>query len=44
VTVVIVGRGPFIPGRITDVWTNVADILDLRQAGEAIVQIEVLQK
>jgi rare lipoprotein A len=43
-TVVIVGRGPFIPGRIIDVSTNVADILDFRQAGEAIVQIEVLQK
>jgi rare lipoprotein A len=43
-TVVIVGRGPFIRGRIIDVSTNVADILDFRQAGEAIVQIEVVQK
>jgi rare lipoprotein A len=43
-TVVIVGRGPFIPGRIIDVSTNVADILDFRQAGEATVQIEGVQK
>jgi rare lipoprotein A len=42
--VVIVGRGPFVPGRIIDVSTNVADILDFRQAGEAIVQIEVVRK
>ena len=43
-TVVIVGRGPFVPGRIIDVSTNVAEILDFRQAGEAIVQIEVVQR
>ena len=42
-TIVIVGR-PFVPGRIIDVSTNVADILDFRQAGEAIVQIEVVQR
>jgi rare lipoprotein A len=43
-TVVIVGRGPFVPGRIIDVSTNVADILDFRQAGEAIVQLDAVQK
>jgi rare lipoprotein A len=42
--VVIVGRGPFVPGRIIDVSTHVADILDFRQAGEAIVQVKVVQK
>jgi peptidoglycan lytic transglycosylase len=43
-TVVIVGRGPFVPGRIIDGSTNVADILDFRQAGEAIVLIEVVRE
>jgi rare lipoprotein A len=43
-TVVVVGRGPFVRGRIIDVSTSVANILDFRQAGEAIVQIEVMQR
>jgi rare lipoprotein A len=42
-TVVIVGRGPFVPRRIIDVSTDVADLLDFRKAGEASVKIEVVQ-
>ena len=42
-TVVIVGRGPFVRGRIIDVSTKVADLLAFRQAGVASVKIELVQ-
>jgi rare lipoprotein A len=43
-TVVIVGRGPFVPGRIIDLSTAAADELGFRQAGVAKVQIELVQQ
>jgi rare lipoprotein A len=42
-TVVIIGRGPFVRSRIIDVSTDVADVLEFRQAGETRVKIEVVQ-
>jgi Lytic transglycolase len=43
-TVVIIGRGPFARGRIIDVSTEVADLLQFRQSGAARVKIEVAQR
>jgi rare lipoprotein A len=43
-TVVIVGRGPFINGRIIDLSTAVADALGFRQAGVAKVKIELVKE
>jgi rare lipoprotein A len=42
VTVVIVDRGPFAHGRIIDISTVAADVLDMRQAGIARVRLERL--
>jgi rare lipoprotein A len=42
-TVVIVGRGPFVPGRIIDVSKSAAEALGFRQAGVAQVRIETVQ-
>jgi len=38
----IVDRGPFIRGRIIDVSTRAAEVLDFRRAGVARVKVEVL--
>ena len=43
-TVVIVGRGPFIGGRIIDVSTSAADLLGFRQAGVARVKLEIVDR
>lgn len=40
VTVVIVDRGPFAPGRIIDVSTAAADALGMLRAGVAHVRLE----
>src|SRR5271155_2711744 len=42
VAVVIVDRGPFARGRIIDISTVAADVLDMRQAGIARVRLERL--
>ena len=41
---VIVGRGPFVGGRIIDVSTAAADALGFRGAGLARVKIELVRR
>ena len=38
----IVDRGPFIRGRIIDVSTRAAEVLDFRRAGVARVKVELV--
>jgi len=40
--VMIVDRGPFIRGRIIDVSTRAAEMLDFKRAGTARVRVEVV--
>jgi rare lipoprotein A len=42
--VTIVDRGPFTPGRIIDVSTRAAEMLDFKRAGLARVKVELVEQ